>query len=202
MSCVIDPSAHLPVPEGYRNTSGDIESAEISDWRRGGTFEYFIITTGLTAVSIDNDDDDDDDDRSFEAPEITRIAMTSEAIDVKSPASDAGHVEYGGVDKAQAHHVDIQQQHPEMYLEALIRYPNDESIDQAEEKRLVRKLDMRILPLLGICYFFYYVDKTTLRKERRRGELRAAGNDVTKDLNATGFTDLTDKENPNFVYVY
>lgn len=49
-----------------------------------------------------------------------------------------------------------------MYLEALARYPNDESVDQAEEKRLVRKLDMRILPLLGICYFFYYVDKTTL----------------------------------------
>ncbi|KAE8358711.1 MFS allantoate transporter [Aspergillus caelatus] len=37
-----------------------------------------------------------------------------------------------------------------------------EAIDSDEEKRLIRKLDMRILPLLGICYFFYYVDKTTL----------------------------------------
>ncbi|KND86848.1 Nonribosomal peptide synthetase 8 [Tolypocladium ophioglossoides CBS 100239] len=55
------------------------------------------------------------------------------------------------------HHPD-----PQLYAEALQRYPNDEAIDQAEEKRLVRKLDMRILPLLGICYFFYYVDKTTL----------------------------------------
>lgn len=43
----------------------------------------------------------------------------------------------------------------EMYLEAMERYPNDEAIDQADEKRLLRKLDMRILPLLGICYFFY-----------------------------------------------
>lgn len=43
----------------------------------------------------------------------------------------------------------------EMYLEAMERYPNDEAIDQAAEKRLLRKLDMRILPLLGICYFFY-----------------------------------------------
>lgn len=51
---------------------------------------------------------------------------------------------------------------PEIYMEALARYPNDESIDQAAEKRLVRKLDMRILPLLGMSYFFYYVDKTTL----------------------------------------
>jgi hypothetical protein len=43
----------------------------------------------------------------------------------------------------------------DLYNEALRRYPNDESIDQADEKRLKRKLDMRILPLLGICYFFY-----------------------------------------------
>ncbi|KAI7909478.1 hypothetical protein M9X92_011614 [Pyricularia oryzae] len=56
----------------------------------------------------------------------------------------------------------VNQAHPEIYMEALVRYPNDESIDQADEKRLVRKLDMRILPLLGVCYFFYYVDKTTL----------------------------------------
>ncbi|KAK8137847.1 allantoate permease [Apiospora sp. TS-2023a] len=89
--------------------------------------------------------------------------MTSIDIDAKFRASDVDHVEQGGVDKQQAvGHVDIQQQHPEMYLEALARYPNDESVDQAEEKRLVHKLDMRILPLLGICYFFYYVDKTTL----------------------------------------
>ncbi|KAG9719704.1 MFS general substrate transporter, partial [Aureobasidium melanogenum] len=50
----------------------------------------------------------------------------------------------------------------DLYAEALRRYPNDESIDQVDEKRLKRKLDTRILPLLGVCYFFYYVDKTTL----------------------------------------
>ncbi|KAL5349342.1 hypothetical protein ACLOAV_005632 [Pseudogymnoascus australis] len=51
-----------------------------------------------------------------------------------------------------------------IYAEALARYPNDESIDQIDETKLKRKLDRRILPLLGICYFFYvrYVDKTTL----------------------------------------
>lgn len=49
----------------------------------------------------------------------------------------------------------VNQAHPEIYMEALVRYPNDEAIDQADEKRLVRKLDMRILPLLGVCYFFY-----------------------------------------------
>ncbi|KFY45574.1 hypothetical protein V495_02905 [Pseudogymnoascus sp. VKM F-4514 (FW-929)] len=49
-----------------------------------------------------------------------------------------------------------------IYAEALARYPTDESIDQKDETKLKRKLDRRILPLLGICYFFYYVDKTTL----------------------------------------
>lgn len=43
----------------------------------------------------------------------------------------------------------------DLYAEALHRYPNDESIDQVDEKRLRRKLDTRILPLLGVCYFFY-----------------------------------------------
>jgi hypothetical protein len=42
-----------------------------------------------------------------------------------------------------------------IYAEALAKYPNDESIDQIDEKKLKRKLDRRILPLLGICYFFY-----------------------------------------------
>ncbi|KAL2061604.1 hypothetical protein VTL71DRAFT_6981 [Oculimacula yallundae] len=56
----------------------------------------------------------------------------------------------------------INQPHAAIYAEALARYPNDEAIDQGDEARLKRKLDKRILPLLGICYFFYYVDKTTL----------------------------------------
>lgn len=43
----------------------------------------------------------------------------------------------------------------ELYLEAIQRYPNDEAIDKEAEKRLKRKLDMHLIPLLGICYFFY-----------------------------------------------
>lgn len=47
------------------------------------------------------------------------------------------------------------QEHAAIYLEALQRYPDDESIDKNDERRLKRKLDARILPLLGVCYFFY-----------------------------------------------
>ncbi|KAF2719980.1 MFS general substrate transporter [Polychaeton citri CBS 116435] len=37
-----------------------------------------------------------------------------------------------------------------------------EPIDAAEEKRLVRKIDLMILPYLAVCYAFFYIDKTTL----------------------------------------
>ncbi|KAG2417581.1 hypothetical protein HFD88_008800 [Aspergillus terreus] len=37
-----------------------------------------------------------------------------------------------------------------------------EEIDPAESKRLVRKIDLMILPYLAVCYAFYYIDKTTL----------------------------------------
>lgn len=74
---------------------------------------------------------------------------------------DVEHVERGHSQaKSSKQPVDLQQH--SLYHEALARYPNDESIDQAQERAVVRKLDRRILPLLGVCYFFYYVDKTTL----------------------------------------
>lgn len=56
----------------------------------------------------------------------------------------------------------INQAHPELYREALERYPTDESIDPKESQKLARKLDWRIIPLLIVCYFFYFLDKTTL----------------------------------------
>jgi len=37
-----------------------------------------------------------------------------------------------------------------------------ERLDPAEERRLVRKIDFRILPYLAVCYCFFYIDKTTL----------------------------------------
>ncbi|KXJ91625.1 allantoate permease [Microdochium bolleyi] len=74
---------------------------------------------------------------------------------------DVEHVEHDFDKPAVAAH-DLSPQHRSIYHEALARYPTDESIDQAKERAVIRKLDWRILPLLGICYFFYYVDKTTL----------------------------------------
>jgi hypothetical protein len=47
---------------------------------------------------------------------------------------------------------------------ALFNDPSElhEPIDPAEEARLVRKVDIRILILIGVCYAFFYIDKTTL----------------------------------------
>jgi MFS transporter, ACS family, DAL5 transporter family protein len=56
---------------------------------------------------------------------------------------------------------------------------------------------------LGLFFVFRYAFKwENKRKEARRAELRAAGSYVADELNATAFMDMTDKENPNFEYVY
>ncbi|OAA62152.1 Major facilitator superfamily domain, general substrate transporter [Cordyceps fumosorosea ARSEF 2679] len=84
---------------------------------------------------------------------------------VETKLDPVAHLERRGSDNEEglpAVKQQINQDEPDIYMEALARYPDDESIDKADERRVVRKLDMRILPLLGICYFFYYVDKTTL----------------------------------------
>ncbi|KAL9623227.1 MAG: hypothetical protein Q9160_002542 [Pyrenula sp. 1 TL-2023] len=37
-----------------------------------------------------------------------------------------------------------------------------EEFSPAEEHKLVRKIDLMILPYLAVCYAFFYIDKTTL----------------------------------------
>ncbi|KAI1447121.1 MFS general substrate transporter [Annulohypoxylon stygium] len=90
--------------------------------------------------------------------------MVDESYDIKavSAHADSGVVEYVEKELSLRITAKINQRHAEMYQEALQRYPDDAAIDEESEKKLKRKLDRRILPLLGICYFFYYVDKTTL----------------------------------------
>lgn len=71
--------------------------------------------------------------------------------DIKEDEKQVDHFE----SDEKAAPVEIQQANAELYHESLIRYPDDESIDAAEEKRVLRKIDRRILPVLGVCYFFY-----------------------------------------------
>lgn len=46
--------------------------------------------------------------------------------------------------------------------QALFNDASTEPYTEAEERRLVRKVDLRILPCLAVCYAFFYIDKTTL----------------------------------------
>ncbi|KAK6906292.1 hypothetical protein I204_00893 [Kwoniella mangroviensis CBS 8886] len=70
--------------------------------------------------------------------------------------------EAGAIEEPLKPGIKLPSQHADIYHEAIQRYPGDSHINPDDEKRLKRKLDRRIIPLLGICYFFYYVDKTTL----------------------------------------
>jgi hypothetical protein len=79
------------------------------------------------------------------------VAEVARVEDARLDDPTRGDMEYDKTLSAEM----INQDHMELYLEAIQRYPNDEAIDMEEEKRLKRKLDIRLIPLLGICYFFY-----------------------------------------------
>jgi hypothetical protein len=57
---------------------------------------------------------------------------------------------------------------------------------------------------LGLFFVLRFAFKwENKRKEKQRAEMRASGElDEDVNLNATAFADITDKENPNFEYVY
>lgn len=61
----------------------------------------------------------------------------------------------------------IAQQHADLYAEALAKYGIDGDIDPVLEKRLKRKLDFRIIPALGVCYFFYVSVTVAVHVETR-----------------------------------
>lgn len=57
---------------------------------------------------------------------------------------------------------------------------------------------LEFLLLIAFRFVFIWENK---KKEKLREQLRAAGGS-TEALNVTAFQDITDKENPNFIYVY
>ncbi|KAK0355140.1 hypothetical protein LTR94_009523 [Friedmanniomyces endolithicus] len=67
---------------------------------------------------------------------------------------------------------------------ALFNSPDEihEPIDPAEEARVVRKIDLMILPYLAVCYAFFYIDKTTLSYAAIfgiRADLKLVGQDYS-----------------------
>ncbi|KAK1143289.1 hypothetical protein N8T08_006816 [Aspergillus melleus] len=78
------------------------------------------------------------------------------AIEPSANKHDTAHLETVPAEPRKVHNGDT----------ALALFDNfDElegAIDPVENKRLVRKIDLMILPFLSVCYAFYYIDKTTL----------------------------------------
>lgn len=56
--------------------------------------------------------------------------------------------------------------------------------------------------LILFFVFRHAFKRENRRKEKTRTWLRESGGEDTDTLNATAFRDMTDNENPNFVYVY
>lgn len=51
-------------------------------------------------------------------------------------------------------------------------------VDPAEQKKVIRKVDWFIIPMIGVNYVFFYIDKTTLSYAALYG--------IREDLNLTG----------------
>lgn len=99
--------------------------------------------------------------------DAARDASAKDETDKHSRKSDVSRYEMVGDDQkpyklTTTGELSLDDPQNDIFAEALARYPNDDCIDTREENKVRRKLDFRILPVLGVCYFFYYVDKTTL----------------------------------------
>lgn len=58
---------------------------------------------------------------------------------------------------------------------------------------------IELLIFFVIRYMFIWENR---QKEKRRQAVREQGGEEELTINATAFADMTDKENPNFIYVY
>lgn len=67
-------------------------------------------------------------------------------VDTMSPRDD-------DLEKPKVVGEEVIHHHPEVYAEALAKYPDEESIDQAAERWLLRKLDMCIFAASGHLLF-------------------------------------------------
>ncbi|KAL6229997.1 hypothetical protein BDW75DRAFT_234755 [Aspergillus navahoensis] len=76
--------------------------------------------------------------------------------------SDKGNGKADHIEKTTEHPTAIDTTHTDEAMKVLARYSRDESWEPSDEKRLVRKVDWRLLPLLCLTYRLQYYDKAML----------------------------------------
>ncbi len=83
--------------------------------------------------------------------------MTAPFDEVIKPKGETEFVDYVDAEESgdEAKHNESQGMASDFYKEAMEKYGAEGAIDSATEKKLVRKIDRLIIPILGICYFFY-----------------------------------------------
>lgn len=104
---------------------------------------------------------------------LSRRAFGGDAITPSDSPNGSGSDVKDGIKPSVIHREDATSEHTKWKVSkagdgdtamALFNSPDEihEPIDPEEERKLVRKIDMMILPYLAVCYAFFYIDKTTL----------------------------------------
>ncbi|KAL5002222.1 major facilitator superfamily domain-containing protein [Aspergillus recurvatus] len=83
-------------------------------------------------------------------------------ISPQDSLSDKGHSKADHIETTTEQPTAIDTTHTDEAMKVLARYTGDESWEPSDEKRLVRKVDWRLLPLLCLTYGLQYYDKAML----------------------------------------
>lgn len=85
--------------------------------------------------------------------------------------SDKGNGKVDHIENTTEQPPTIDTTHTDEAMKVLARYTGDESWQPSDEKRLVRKVDWRLLPLLCLTYGLQYYDKAMLSQAVSRRAL-------------------------------
>jgi hypothetical protein len=85
--------------------------------------------------------------------------------------SDKGNGKVDHIENTMEQPPAIDTTHTDEAMKVLARYTGDESWQPSDEKRLVRKVDWRLLPLLCLTYGLQYYDKAMLSQAVSRRTL-------------------------------
>lgn len=100
-------------------------------------------------------------------PWVSFVDMDTSTQDSRSDKDRKNNVDH--IEKTAPENIDTT--HTDEAMKVLAGYTGDESWEPSDEKRLVRKVDWRLLPLLCMTYGLQYYDKAMLSQAVRNPNL-------------------------------